>query len=343
MSKQPIAAMLTDLHLKDDNWPTILNVFAQTMNFCDDNGIKQIICLGDIFHSRKAQSLFMLTTFEGILNELHKEQFKMISIVGNHDKTDYRSKESFLAPFKHHPALTLFEEYHTLEIAGLDLHFLSYFDEDIYLQYLEKNKGLVSKNSVLLTHIGVDGAKMNNGTEISSSITPKVFSKYKQVYIGHYHDGQQLGKNIQYTGASLQHNYGEGGQKGVQVLYNDGTIDLVELDFPKFLTYQVAVKDLTNDDLKQLAEEKQNSNDFIRVQLIGEERDLKAFNVQSLMQVGVDVQIKQEDIEVTELQNRIEPFNADTLKEQFIAFCEENSLDLAQGMEYFNTIATQNV
>lgn len=338
---KPIAALLTDLHLSDSNWETIVDVFSQTTSFCEDNQIKTIICIGDVFHSRKAQTQFLLTVFERILDDLQQKQLKMISIVGNHDKTDYRSKDSFLSPFKHHPALTLIEESHSMYIDTLSVDFLSYFDDDVYLEYL-KELHSQAKDRILFTHIGVSGARMNNSTIIESPITPKAFSQYKAVYVGHYHDSQHVGKNIHYIGATIQHNYGESSSKGVQVLYDDGSIELFELDFPKYITYQVAVKDLTNKDLEDLKQEKLSGNDFIRIQLLGEEKDLKSYDIQGLKQIGVDVQMKMEEIAIRELEVRIEPFDPTTLKEQFAAFCKENELDLAQGMEYFKTIE-QNV
>lgn len=332
MDKIAIGVILTDLHLAEGNLNTVVSIYEQAKQFCIDNGIKTIFNGGDVFTSRKSQSQLILTTFERVLDDLHQSDIKMVSIVGNHDKTDYRSKDSFLSPFKHHPALTLIEECSSLNYDGLQIDCLSYFDEDLYLEYLPQLNP--NKDAILFTHIGISGARMNNGTAIESSVTPRALSKYKSVLVGHYHDAQEF-DNVNYIGASMQHNYGEGLTKGLQVLYNDGSVELFELDSPKYITYAVAVKDLTNKDLKDLEEEKKGSDNFIRIQLLGDEKDLKSFNIQSLKQVGVDVQIKKSDIEITELQNRIEPFTAETLMSQFLTFCEEGGLDVEQGLEYF--------
>lgn len=339
--KQPIAAVLTDLHLSETTIDTVNSVFDQTIEFCTDNGLKYIFFGGDLFHSRKAQTQLLLTTFEAILDRINAQQLTMIAIVGNHDKTDYDSKDSFLSSYKHHPALQLVEEGQlTSDWQGLNIAFLSYFSDNIYIEKLEAITSKIKKddNVILLTHIGVHGARMNNGAEIESSIKPSMFKKFKTVYVGHYHDEQQF-NNIHYFGSSRQHNYGESVDKGMKVLYNDGSMEQIELAFPRYITYQIAVKDLTNKDLDELAELKQSSNDFIRIQLLGEEKDLKAYNLQSLKVVGVDVELKPSEITVEELQTRIEPFTPDTLKTQFIEFCKENKLDLEQGMEYFKSIA----
>lgn len=347
--KRPIGALITDTHMSESNLQIQESIFTQTIEFCVDNQLRYIFHGGDIFHSRKSQPQIVLTTFEKILDNIHAAGLQMISIVGNHDKTDYDSKESFLSSFKHHPALRLIEEYDIDGFEGCAIAFLSFFSDSIYNEKLQLLKDKIKQEQthtqfpvMLLTHIGVSGARMNNGTAIESDIKVKQFDIFDSVKIGHYHDGQSFG-NIHYVGASLQHNFGEGLNKGVQILFNDFTTELIPLEFPQYLKYEVDVTQLTQKDLDDLRQEKENSDNFIRVVLVGQEKDVKSYNIQALKQVGVDVQMKVPDIEIVELQSRIEPFTAQALKEQFELFCQENELDCEQGMIYFNTIIEQNV
>lgn len=342
----PIGAVLTDLHLSEDSIATVDSIFDQTIEFCADNSLKYIFFGGDLFHSRKAQTQLLLTTFENILDRINAQQLELICIVGNHDKTDYDAKESFLSAYKHHPALQLIEEeLLTTDWNGLNIAFLSYYSEEIYIERLKNLTAKIKKEDevILLTHIGVEGAVMNSGFPVESEIKGPMFKKFKKVYVGHYHDEQEFG-NVHYIGSSRQHDFGETPNKGMKVLYNDGSMEHMDLAFPKYTTYQIAVKDLTNKDLEDLKELKENTEDFIRVQLLGEEKDLKAYNVQALKALGIKVDLKQEDINIAELQTRIEPFNPDTLVQQFKSFCEENKLNEEVGMEYFkNIIAQSNV
>lgn len=349
MEKRAIGALLTDTHMSEDNLHVQVSIFDQTIEFCVDNQLKYIFHGGDILHSRKSQSQIILTTFEKILDKIHAAGLQMISIVGNHDKTDYDSEESFLSSFKHHPGLRLIEQYDIDAFEGCAIAFLSFFSDTIYNEKLQLLKDKIKQEQtytqfpvMLLTHIGVNGARMNNGTAIESNVKVKQFDIFQTVKIGHYHNGQSFG-NIEYIGASIQHNFGEGLNKGIQILFNDFTTELIPLEFPQYLKYEVDVTQLTQKDLDDLRQEKENSDNFIRVVLVGQEKDVKSYNIQSLKQVGVDIQMKVPDIEITELQKRIEPFTAQSLKQQFELFCQQNELDYEQGMVYFNSIIEQNV
>lgn len=343
---KPIAVLLKDTHLQESNIQTNRSVYKQTIDFCVDNGIKKIIHIGDVFNSRKSQPQIILTAFEEILDEIQENGLEMISIVGNHDKTDYDAKESFLSPFKHHPAFELIEIGGVLRVENTLCAFLSYFSDAIYIEHLENvvfqlNELYGDEKCSLFTHIGVNGAVMNNGTKIESGIKTSMFKRFERVNIGHYHDGQSWG-NIHYLGASIQHNYGERTTKGFDVLYDNHTTELITLEFPMYKKYEVDVNELTQQDLDDLKAEKEETNDFIKIVLVGEEKDVKAYNIQKLKQVGVEVALKMPEIEISELQTRIEPFTITTLQDQFNEFCDENKLDKEQGLKYFQKIA-QNV
>lgn len=346
--KKPIGVLITDTHMSEDNLQTQISIFDQTIEFCVDNGLKYIFHGGDILHSRKSQPQTLLIALEQILDKVHTAGLQMISIVGNHDKTDYDSKNSFLSSFKHHPGLRLIETFDVDAFEGCAIAFLSFFSDEIYKQQLDQLKQKIAKEQehtqfpvMLLTHIGVSGARMNNGVTIESEVKVKMFDIFETVKIGHYHDGQSFA-NIHYVGASLQHNYGEGVGKGIQVLFNDFSTELVQLDFPQYLKYEVDVTQLTQKDLEDLKQEKESSNNFIRVVLVGDEKDVKSYNVNALKLAGVDVQMKVPEIQIRELQTRVEPFTAQSLLEQFELFCIQNELNHEQGMVYFTNIA-QNV
>lgn len=352
---EPVVVILKDTHLHESNIETNISIFQQAIDFCVDNQIKNIVHLGDVFHSRKSQPQIILTIFEQLLDNIASADLHMICVVGNHDKTDYESKDSFLSPFKHHPALSLIEEtgYERLQSASghnICLAFASYFTDNIYTAKVQELNTFVEAwladigetQCVMCTHIGVNGAVMNNGTKVESGVKTSLFKQYKEVWIGHYHDGHSW-SNIRYLGASLQHNYGERDGKGFDVVFSDYSTQLVPLEYPRYIKYEVDVNTLTQKDIDDLKEEKSNSNDFLRVVLVGEEKDVKAYNIQALKQAGVDVQMKIPEIEISELQTRIEPFTTSTLLEQFKSFCETNELDHTRGLEYFNKIIVQNV
>jgi exonuclease SbcD len=347
--KTAIAAILADTHLKEDNIEINKSIYRQASEIAISLGLKKIDHAADIFNSRKSQSQLVLTTFKQILDELHEKGLVLESCVGNHDKTDYGAVESFLDPFAEHPAFILhrrsggFLERGNDEIGYTDIAYLSYFTDDIYLKELEHlSSHVTNEKTVLITHIGISGAVMNNGTVIESeSITPSVFNKFALTLVGHYHDAQTLaGGRIKYIGSSLQHNFGELTGKGLTILYDDLTTEIIPLKYPQYIKYEVSPKDLTSKDIADLKAEREQTGDNIRIILTGSDADIKSFNKQILIDAGVSVEKKSDKIEAEELEQRVEAFDTVSLKTEFEGFCTKNNLDINQGMKYFNNVLT---
>lgn len=343
--KKAIALILADTHLCETNIPVVQSIFVQAREIAQELGLNQIEHAGDIFHSRKGQLQINLTAFKEILDDYYNWGFKINQVIGNHDKTEYSIKESFIDPYEHHPALNMYR------ISGgrpltkeIFLTYMSYFSDEIYIKYLQETieqGGSLEKN-VLLTHIGVSGAVMNNGTVIESqTIVPSLFSHWDLTLIGHYHDAQMLAEGrIKYIGAGLQHNFGELTGKGVTILYDDLSTEIRELKYPQFLNFEVNPTEITAKDINDLKEEKMNSGDNIKVILMGTEAEVKSFNKTDLRNAGITVEMKQNKIDKSEIESQLEAFDTKSLQEEFNYFCEKNKLDKETGLKYFNKILT---
>lgn len=341
--KKAIAVIITDTHLSETNIDVVKSIFQQTIDIAKDLGLNQIEHGGDIFHSRKGQLQVNLTAFKDILDNLHEHGIKLNQVVGNHDKSEYSIKESFLDPFEHHPAMQLYK------IAGgrpltkdIFLSYLSYFTDDVYKDYLLgmlENGGSKEKN-ILLTHIGIAGAIMGSGIKIESeTVTPSLFSHWDITLVGHYHDAQMLADGrILYFGSSLQHNFGESTGKGCTVLYDDLTIETIPLKYPQYLKFEVNPTQITTSDINDLKKEKSDSGDFLRVILKGTEAEVKSFNKMDLLNAGISVELKHDKLVKEEIESQVEAFDLKSLKQEFDLFCDKNKLDKESGMKYFNLI-----
>ena len=338
-----IAALLADTHLEEDSLEIIYKLFEQAADRCKEMGLDFIIHLGDIFDSRKGQSQDVLTTFNRILDMLQAKGVLLITFPGNHDKTSYTKEDSFLDPYKHHPALVLIKSYYMFqpEDARFRFHMIPFFADEMYREYLKNASATIVKTpgivDILFTHVGVTGAKMNNGKEVEG-ISPLDFIAFDKVFIGHYHDKQILGDKFVYIGASLQHNFGETQEKGMCLLSSDLSIETLPLDFPRFITIEMPVTSITPKDIEDLKQYKDETKENIRVIITGEDKDIKAFNRKSLLDIGVAVLTKAEAIEKEEIDSRVEAFTPTTLIEEFEAFCKKNSLEVQNGIVYLNRI-----
>lgn len=332
------ALVLTDTHLKEDNIAVNKKIFNQTIEYAKKLEIKEVYHLGDIFESRKAQPQHILNAFHEILNEFEKNDIKLISIVGNHDKTDYKSIKSFLTPFKFHKSFILIEEYYNQFLTDdIRVHYLPFFDNEIYREYLldinQHYERLDEVKDILFTHIGVAGAVMNNGIAIEG-LQQNLFDIFEKVYVGHYHDKQSFNQ-FEYIGSSIQHNYGERLDKGLTVIYEDLSYETVELDFPKYIQFEMDAKDITKKEIDELRIEKESSKDNIRIVLTGDEADINAFNKQQLLDIGISVAKKQDKVEKKEIDTVVTVHTTNTLLDYFKEFCEEKGLDYEKGYSYF--------
>ena len=345
--KTIIACIITDTHLKDENIETNKSVYQQTIDFCKKNGLDKIYHLSDIFNSRKAQTQQVLVDgFTEILDNLHNHGIQLITFPGNHDKTDYSSTKSFLHPFQHHPAFTLIDDYFNFPLAeNIVCHFLPFFSDEEYQQRLVQIASAYTPTEnvadILFTHIGITGARMNNGTEVVS-ISQSSFGLFDKVYIGHYHDKQIFGDGkFNYVGSTIQHNYGETPDKGLTVLYDDLTWETIELDFPRFLNIEIDISKLTPQDIQDLKDEKAKSDDNLRVILCGPEEQVKSFNKHIFLESGISVEQKVDKLQKQEIEERVEPFTSVTLLEEFEKFTEKQNLSKSsslKGLDYLKQV-----
>lgn len=349
---KPIAIIITDTHLDDGNEETNSRVYREARQLARDFGLTAIYHGGDIFEARKAQTQHLLTCFDRELSHFDDAGIDLFAVPGNHDKTDYAIAGSFLDPFRYHARFKLIRVpteiampiYHEKD-GRVMLSLAPFFNDEQYiisLKYLQLSDSKAPTKRVMLTHIGLDQAMMNNGMKVSSLVKAELFKDYDKVLIGHYHDASDYNANIRYIGSSIQHNFGERADKGITILMSDLSVQTVDPGTPKFFTYIVPVENLTNKRLAEIKKEKEEGQDQIRVVITGEEGKVKAFDKNRLQSAGIKVATKEEKILKEEVDERIEPFTDVTLKANFQKFCTNNNLDQVKGNQYFDTIFNTN-
>lgn len=339
------AIIITDTHLNEKNIELNKSIFRQAKNIAINNGLKHIFHGGDIFDARKGQTDTLLKMFEDILDDLHKDDIVLIAIPGNHDKSDYSSMNSYLDPFKHHPAFKLIRSYGFEKTKNYNLYLLPYFREaDVYpetLSYLLKDYGVQlnqKKKHVLITHIAISGVRNNDGSLIENQLGENVFSKFDTVLIGHYHDKQKIGSKFHYIGSSMQHNYGEDLTKGFTVLKSDGSVVLIEAEFPKYVTVNIDILTTSKSDIVSFINKHENSEDNVRFVLFGKQEELKSIDQGIFKKAGIDVKFKPEEIVFNETEieeNHVISFDKKTIVDEFNNFIKINSINNEkQGLNY---------
>ena len=350
--KKALAVISTDWHLKKENISQIKDLFLQKCLLANQIGAKELFCLGDVFDSRIAQRQEVLTAFGEMLDLLVKYDLDLTIIPGNHDKTDYTSKESFLSPFKHHRKLFLVELMGCAPLGNnIHCYFIPFFDQSIWIEkfnelvndpnHFDVNDG---KMKMLFTHIAVTGSRNNDGTLVSSGISTKMFDGFSKVFSGHYHDQQKIGNNFYHISSIQQNNFGEDQDKGFTVLYDDGSHELIHSNFRKFINIKF---DLDNDDYLKIINSKElydTVNNNIRFTVKGSENKLKTINKEEFLSAGIDIKLINKEVEETLIiaEQEIVELNSSIIKEEFEKFCEKENLNTEDGLKYLKQILKWN-
>ena len=350
MNKQPLVVISTDWHLKEQNIVQITDLVTQQCELAKKLKLSYLICLGDVFDSRIAQREEVLTAFGKILDIIHSYNLKLWLIPGNHDKTDYTSKESFLTPYKDHPCLTLVSLSGSIPFSDykIRLGFIPFFSEEKWLEQFKEYCEYSSLEDldkqikiILLTHIAVTGSRNNDGNLVSSTISTKLLKPFYKVFSGHYHDAQKIGENFYHLPSIQQNNYGEDIEKGFTILNSDGSHEFVKSKFKEYKKISIDLDTISGSQIDSLKQQYKGSRDNIRFEFTGSEKVLKSLKKEDFTSLGIDFKTKVKEIEIdiqyAEVTEVIE-HTKDSIKEEFEKFCKQEKLDVKEGLKYLNKI-----
>ena len=340
-NKFPVSLLITDTHLHKNNVELVKKIFSQAIEICKKNSIQNIFHLGDFFTSREAQPLFVLKEAKEILAMIASNNLKLSIIPGNHDKTNLDDELSYLDVVEKNENIFLISQESKIEHHNLNVIFLPFFKENgDYLRRLENASKMIEndKFNILLTHVGINGVRNNDGSSVENNIKQDLFKKFEKVCVGHYHD-QQSNKNIFYIGSSYQANFGEDNIKGFTILYSDGSHDFIKSNFPEFFKIKVNIDD--KEELKNFEKKYSNSKDNIRIVLIGDKTKLQSFNKSNFIDKGIDVKFESEEINTNiDISNQeIILFNRSNIKDAYEKFSQINLIEDSEfGLEYLKKI-----
>lgn len=336
MKKTPLFILITDTHLNHKNIELVIDIFRQAIEQAVKYGFKVIYHAGDLFDSRKHQTLATLKAFAKILMMFEEVGITLRAIPGNHDKPDYLSASSYLDVYEKYSSLELVREWACFPEGDYYIHMIPFFDEkEAYMDYLKAAVFVQGWKHMLVTHIAVDGVKNNDGSEIENTFDKKGFKKFEKVLVGHYHNKQEVG-NVVYVGSAFQKDYGEDDDKGMSLIYDDGSIERIELDFPRFKTVKIDLNVVTPEDLEKTFKSHKNSEDNVRFKFSGTKEKLVALDRPKYVKAGIDVKTEQDDPEVdldyAELAH-FTGFDKTKIKEEWEEFSEKHDICEAMSAE----------
>lgn len=334
--KEAIAILSTDKHITPRNLSEMYDLFKQEIILAKELNVSNIIWLGDIFNSRESQRQEVLTFFSNILIDYKNAGLEIYCIPGNHDKTDYNSYDSFLDCFILAPHFHLLKEANSFTLGGVKFDSVPFFNEEKWLEEFNK---IPKKEAgqILLSHIAVDGSVNNDGSKVSSEkIKPSMFSHYKSVFLGHYHNAQQVSKNIFHLPSTRQNNFGEDNEKGFTILYNDFSTEFIKSKFIEFEKFHIDLDNSSVEEAMELAKTIEKENVRITFEFSGSDDKLRALDKKFFINLGVSVTTKNKDVEVEDVEyaEEVKKMTDDDIIEHFKRFCEKNNYPFDEGIKY---------
>lgn len=347
MKIKALAVLSTDWHLKKENIDQIKDLVMQQCELALELETEYLVCLGDIFDSRIAQRQDVLDAFGEILDTIDSYGLKLWAISGNHDKTNYSSHKSFLDPYKGRDCFSLVDKTARIPFIQeqLQLNFLPFFTDEVWMEQFEKLKKtpqlpiLQGCKEILLTHIAVTGSRNNDGTMVSSSLSPGLFKDFFKVFSGHYHDQQKIGSNFYHIPSIQQNNFGENTEKGFTVLYTDGSHELIKSKFKEFVKVQIDLDTIESDELLSLKRKYKGSESNIRFEFKGSDNVLKSLKKEDFTSLGIDVKTKSREVEddiIFSESTEVIEHTGDSIIEEFKKCCEKENWNIEQGIKYLN-------
>lgn len=251
----------------------ILDSICDMRDYAYDNGIRNVLFCGDMFHNRASLDVTALNALFTVLKTFPDYGVDLTAIAGNHDDVDNSDVPE--------TSLRVFGEFIT--VIETPTIVIPYADDDSpdyrfpivavpYSKSKEQTVNAVKRlmerlykdahnvdwytNPILIAHAGIDGGKVGSGMFSMRDIyslgdfMPDDFSF---LAFGHYHQPQFLESNAVYCGSICQNDFGDelpDSNNGFFVLDTDTwKAEFVESNSPRFITIR------SEDDLKKYDEE----------------------------------------------------------------------------------------
>lgn len=329
MGKTVKYVISNDWHIQSRNIDQKKDLARQKIELCKKVGCDKVIIAGDIFESRVSQRQDVLNAFGEILGMFSSEGIYVFIIVGNHDKTVYTSKDSFLDQYAHHPMVHLVNSVY--EFGGVVM--VPFFTDEILTEIIPKGE----EGKVLVSHFAVTGSKNNDGTIVENGLTQTMFADYDVVLLGHYHNHQVIGKNIVHMPSLQQESFAEDDNKGFTLLYDDHTWEIVNSKFRKYVDTYIDVDKLTKKEVAAIVE-KIDTNNVNRVTMTGSKEKLKVYKDAEFANRGISLKKKDVEVEVVDSVPELDyrDITPDDVKRLFEEFCKDKGYNFEEGVKFLN-------
>lgn len=348
MSKEkiPCALLVNDIHVSKDNIPEFQKNWEEVLEICKAQDIKEIIIGGDLLQSRSSyQTLDVLLAVRQAIIKATNAGLTLTIAEGNHDLVDQEAILGYCHVFSEYPNVYVVDDYTAMEFGDdVMLYTMSYAPENgsftNRLRDILDNDFDADKYNILYIHEGIRGGlAMPSDDELPT----KIFKDFDAVLVGHYHNRCKIkGTNIEYIGASRQHNFGEDEEKGYTILYTDGSYEFIKNQANiRYKVIDLSLRDVDSNLIDELNDIKADGKYKVKARINCSETDVQNVDKQKLLEAGVaKVEIVTEktvakSIEAHSLDRK---FDKTGIKQEYESFCSEKIIDSSMGLQYLDKI-----
>lgn len=343
----PCALLINDPHASKDNIAEFLKNWNEALEICKDKDIQYLVVGGDMWLSRSAQTLSTLMAVrKAILLATKVYGLYVIIAEGNHCKVDQEAIEGYSHVFSDYESVEVVDNYTEIDLTDkVSLWAMSYFPENgSFIQRLQDfQEGCCinrAKKNILYIHEGIRGGL---ATPSDDELPANLFSAFDATLVGHYHNRKQIpGTNIEYIGASRQHNFGEDEEKGYTILYSDGSTEFVKNEVNmRYKVIEVDFADMDEEFLAMLSEIKSDSRYKVKVRVKCDPAQSTSVNKQKLAERGankIELVTEQTVVMHTDHKSITQKFDKSGIKEEYTNFCSQKSIDNQLGLLYLEKL-----
>lgn len=179
--------------------------------YAEKHGIKHVIICGDLFHDRENINIKVLQNVYDALKRAVNDGQEWYLFPGNHDM-NLKNSWDITSIHALGDLIHIWEDVAHFTIDGQRFWVLPFIHyETVYMERLAEINKQANENDILLTHIGVSGATMNVCFQFTNwNIVSFEGTKFKRVYVGHFHCQQQVGTKAWYPGSPIPFKFDEG-------------------------------------------------------------------------------------------------------------------------------------
>lgn len=177
------------------------NIFFPTLQ---ENGITQVIDMGDTFDNRKSIDLWALKwAKQNYYDKLNELGIEVHTIVGNHTAY-YKNTNSVNTVdllMREYDNIQVYPEICEVKIDNLNILFVPWINSENIEDSLKKIKSSTCK--IVMGHLELNGFQPYKGHIMSDGMDSSIFSRFKLVLSGHYHTQSNNG-TVYYLGNPYQ-------------------------------------------------------------------------------------------------------------------------------------------